>query len=182
MRGSPQPRRLRASRGTTADHIDRLHRLQQIKNTRMDPRMAGRAPTAASLSASLQIGGRKLAGGQFEVACVYFEINRELLSIPAYAGGIMRAVICSMNAAGVVLVSVIPDNKPRTIVTRDEKKFDYATITDKDADQITINNSSGTKTIQLENLPANIQKELGYKTHEQTRKELTDRAIMHAHI
>jgi hypothetical protein len=85
-----------------------------------------------------------------------------------------------MNAAGVIHVSVVPDNKPRTIVTRDEKKFESATITDKNEDRITISNYSGIKTILLENLPAHIQKELGYKTHEQTRKDQEDFVIAKA--
>jgi hypothetical protein len=85
-----------------------------------------------------------------------------------------------MNAAGVVLVSVIPDNKPRTIITRDEKKFDYVTITDRNENQISISNSSGTKIIQLENLPAGLQKELGYTTLEQARKEQADCVIAKA--
>ena len=85
-----------------------------------------------------------------------------------------------MNAAGVIHVSVVPHNNPRTFATRDEKKFERATITDKNAEQITVSNYSGTKTILLEDLPANIQRELGYKTHEQTRKEQADCLIVKA--
>jgi len=87
-----------------------------------------------------------------------------------------------MDADGTIIVSVLPDGRPRTFITRDEKKFESATITDRNADRITISNYMGTKTIQLENLPANIQKELGYKTLEQTREEQADVAIAKARL
>ena len=53
------------------------------------------------------------------------------------------------------------DDKPRTIVTRDHEVYEKAVIVDRGNVSVTIEYDAGVVRVALENLPADIQKELG---------------------
>ena len=71
-------------------------------------------------------------------------------------------LIAMLSGAGLA-----EDRPPRTITTRDGRKYELAIITGTDANNITILYNAGTARISLENLPADIQNEVGYVTNAQ---------------
>jgi hypothetical protein len=62
----------------------------------------------------------------------------------------------------------------RTLVTRNGKTYQQAEITKQDVDTVTIKHAGGVATVLMEDLPADWQKELGYKTHAERKTEITN--------
>jgi hypothetical protein len=74
----------------------------------------------------------------------------------------MRTAIPTLVAACVFATACIADDKPRTIVTRDHQTYEKAVIVDHNPDAVTISYDAGVVRVAVDNLPADIQMELGY--------------------
>jgi len=74
----------------------------------------------------------------------------------------MKAAIPSLLALLVFAIPSFADDKPRTIVTRDHQVYEKALIVDHTDVSVTISYDAGVVRVPMENLPADIQKQLGY--------------------
>lgn len=72
------------------------------------------------------------------------------------------AIPASLMAACVFAMTLFADDKPRTIVTRDHQTYEKAVIVDHNPDSVTISYDAGVVRVAVDNLPADIQRELGY--------------------
>ena len=74
----------------------------------------------------------------------------------------MKTAIPTLVAACVFAAACLADDRPRTIVTRDHQTYEKAVIVDHNDISVTISYDAGVVRVAVENLPADIQRELGY--------------------
>lgn len=75
---------------------------------------------------------------------------------------VKTAIPAALMAVCVFAMASFADDKPRTIVTRDHQIYEKAVIVDHNPDSVTISYDAGVVRVPVDNLPADIQRELGY--------------------
>ncbi|MGB8352855.1 MAG: hypothetical protein WCD79_03125 [Chthoniobacteraceae bacterium] len=74
----------------------------------------------------------------------------------------MKTAIPALVALCVFATACLADDRPRTIVTRDHQTYEKAVIVDHNDVSVTISYDAGVVRVAVGNLPADIQRELGY--------------------
>ena len=88
----------------------------------------------------------------------------------------MKKILSWFLAFAFLAASAHAIDKPRTIVTKDGSTYHNATIISHDANQAMVACDEGTVFIKLDNLPADIQSELGYLGPGVAEKQAAEKA------